>query len=188
MKNVVAKKRGFTIIEVVLVLGIAGLIFAMVFIALPTLQRNSRDAQRREDMATFATALKKFQTNNRGALPATEKDGSTTLLVNSISASTAANSWGGLYRDYLPANFVDPNGKKYGLVIAWCSAPKAGSNCTGAANNIVNSLRNRTWTTNEIFVALQASCGNQTIVGTDSQKKAAIAYPLESGGFYCGEI
>ena len=35
--------KGLTIIEVVLVLAIAGLIFLMVFIALPALQRNQRD-------------------------------------------------------------------------------------------------------------------------------------------------
>lgn len=39
--------KGFTIIEVVLVLAIAGLIFLMVFIALPALQRGQRDTQRR---------------------------------------------------------------------------------------------------------------------------------------------
>ncbi|MCL2869540.1 prepilin-type N-terminal cleavage/methylation domain-containing protein, partial [Candidatus Saccharibacteria bacterium] len=33
-------RQGFTIIEVVLVLAIAGLIFLMVFIALPALQRS----------------------------------------------------------------------------------------------------------------------------------------------------
>ena len=36
-------KKGFTIIEVVLVLAIAGLIFLMVFIALPALQRSQRN-------------------------------------------------------------------------------------------------------------------------------------------------
>ena len=40
-------KGGFTIIEVVLVLAIAGLIFLMVFIALPALQRSQRDTERR---------------------------------------------------------------------------------------------------------------------------------------------
>ena len=40
-------KYGFTIIEVVLVLAVAGLIFLMVFIALPTLQRSQRDTQRK---------------------------------------------------------------------------------------------------------------------------------------------
>ena len=37
-------KKGFTIIEVVLVLAIAGLIFLMVFVALPALQRGQRDS------------------------------------------------------------------------------------------------------------------------------------------------
>jgi len=50
-------KRGFTIIEVVLVLAIAGLIFLMVFIALPALQRNQRDTQRKNDMGRLSTAL-----------------------------------------------------------------------------------------------------------------------------------
>ena len=65
-----AHKTGFTIIEVVLVLAIAGLIFLMVFIALPALQRNQRDAQRRHDMERVQAAIQNFQTNNRNALPA----------------------------------------------------------------------------------------------------------------------
>ena len=53
--------KGFTIIEVVLVLAIAGLIFLMVFIALPALQRNQRDTRRKNDLSTFASALQNFQ-------------------------------------------------------------------------------------------------------------------------------
>ena len=59
-------KQGFTIIEVVLVLAIAGLIFLMVFIALPALQRNQRDAQRKNDMAAFLDAYERCRSNNRG--------------------------------------------------------------------------------------------------------------------------
>ena len=65
------KQSGFTIIEVSLVLAIAGLIFLMVFIALPALQRQSRDTQRRSDILTFLEMTKKYQSNNRGALPST---------------------------------------------------------------------------------------------------------------------
>lgn len=43
-----SSKKGFTIIEVVLVLAVAGLIFLMVFIALPALQRSQRDSQRKQ--------------------------------------------------------------------------------------------------------------------------------------------
>ncbi|MBP6925231.1 type II secretion system protein, partial [Candidatus Saccharibacteria bacterium] len=59
----------FTIIEVVLVLAIAGLIFLMVFIALPALQRNQRDTQRKNDMARLKTAIDSYKSNNRGNLP-----------------------------------------------------------------------------------------------------------------------
>ncbi|MBQ6375346.1 type II secretion system protein [Candidatus Saccharibacteria bacterium] len=63
-KNIKTKK-GFTIIEVVLVLAIAGLIFLMVFVALPQLQSSQRDTQRRQDMSRVVTALVQYQTNNR---------------------------------------------------------------------------------------------------------------------------
>lgn len=70
--NVPYKKdtqKGFTIIEVVLVLAIAGLIFLMVFIALPALQRNQRDTQRRNDLSRVQSAIQNYQTNNRNTLP-----------------------------------------------------------------------------------------------------------------------
>lgn len=61
--------EGFTIIEVVLVLAIAGLIFLMVFIALPALQRNQRDTGRKNDASTVASAINTFRSNNRSSLP-----------------------------------------------------------------------------------------------------------------------
>ena len=58
-------KKGFTIIEVVLVLAIAGLIFAMVFIALPALQRSQRDQSRKNDTSTVAAAINNWNSANR---------------------------------------------------------------------------------------------------------------------------
>ena len=58
-------RKGFTIIEVVLVLAIAGIIFLMVFIALPTLQRNQRDTQRKNDLSRLKTALDSYKSNSR---------------------------------------------------------------------------------------------------------------------------
>lgn len=62
-------KPGFTIIEVVLVLAIAGLIFLMVFIALPALQRGQRDDARKRDVSLIATAVTNFSSANRGRMP-----------------------------------------------------------------------------------------------------------------------
>ena len=60
-------KKGFTIIEVVLVLAIAGLIFLMVFIALPALQRSQRDQARKNDASVVAAAVNSFYSSNRGS-------------------------------------------------------------------------------------------------------------------------
>ena len=61
------KNKGFTIIEVVLVLAIAGLIFLMIFVALPTLRRAQRNTQRKNDLTRFMSAVSKWQVNNRNS-------------------------------------------------------------------------------------------------------------------------
>ena len=96
-------KSGFTIIEVVLVLAIAGLIFLMVFLALPALQRSQRDTQRRDDLGRFQTQITNYQTNNRGRLPGN-------------NASSASTAYAKFMIDYLWAGgdeFVDPDGELY---------------------------------------------------------------------------
>jgi prepilin-type N-terminal cleavage/methylation domain-containing protein len=55
--------HGFTIIEVALVLAIAAVIFAVVFLAVPALQRNQRDDARRRDLASAASMLQTYLTN-----------------------------------------------------------------------------------------------------------------------------
>ena len=100
-------KKGFTIIEVVLVLAIAGLIFLMVFIALPALQRSQRDSQREQDLSRFMAQVNSYQSNNRGAVPAV---GSVSSFVN----------------NYLKADgddFMDPNGDDYTFTTGVGAAP-----------------------------------------------------------------
>ena len=177
------KEKGFTIIEVVLVLGIAGLIFMMVFVALPTLQRNGRDTQRREDLTSFINAIKKYQGNNRGALPATTNALTTVTSVDIPDA--AANSWAGFYRDYLPNPFNDPSGSVYGLMAAMCNASSVGGQCTGAAYNMIENIKDDS-TKGFINVIVQATCNGQDIVGSSNPRKFAVLYKLEGGGIYCG--
>ena len=101
-------KKGFTIIEVVLVLAIAGLIFLMVFLALPNLQRSQKDTQRRDDLARFQTAITNYQSNNRGKLPGTSAN----------QESTAKDAYNDFIDNYLRVNgdsFNDPDGQPYSL-------------------------------------------------------------------------
>lgn len=55
--------EGFTIIEVVLVLVIAGLIFLVVFLALPALQRSIRDRSRKDSVARTVAMIKTYRSN-----------------------------------------------------------------------------------------------------------------------------
>lgn len=61
---------GFTIIEVLIVLAIAGLILLVVFLAVPALQRNSRNTQRNNDVASIIGAMQEYINNSGGAVPA----------------------------------------------------------------------------------------------------------------------
>ena len=75
--------KGFTIIEVVLVLAIAGLIFLMVFLALPALQRAQRDTARKQDVAMVVTTLHNWKANNKGRSYASLGDSKTKPLASS---------------------------------------------------------------------------------------------------------
>jgi len=64
------KHMGFTIIEVLIVLAIAGLILLIVFLAVPALERSARNTQRKDDVGRITAAVSDFVSNNSGSLPA----------------------------------------------------------------------------------------------------------------------
>lgn len=72
-------------------LAIAALIFLMVFLALPALQRSQRDTARKNDVSIVAAAVNSYTSNNRGTLPTSAQlttyvsgtsDNTTTVTVN----------------------------------------------------------------------------------------------------------
>ncbi len=62
------KQEGFTIIEVLIVLAIAGLIMLIVFLAVPALQRSSRNRGREADASLIASAISECVSNNNGTI------------------------------------------------------------------------------------------------------------------------
>jgi prepilin-type N-terminal cleavage/methylation domain-containing protein len=90
----IENNKGFTIIEVVLVLAIAGLIFLMVFIALPALQAGQRDTARKSDASAVVAAVNSYISNNRGQFPDTDQklkdqvDGGVSGNTTSITLGT----------------------------------------------------------------------------------------------------
>ncbi|HSX32244.1 MAG TPA: type II secretion system protein [Candidatus Saccharimonadales bacterium] len=66
------KDKGFTIIEVLIVLAIAGLILLVVFLAVPALQRNARNTTRKSDVASILAGISEYVNNNDGTQPANQ--------------------------------------------------------------------------------------------------------------------
>ena len=87
--------NGFTIIEVMIVLAIAGLIMLIVFLAVPALQRSSRNTQRKADVSAILDSMSEYSTNNGGTLPnaaACFAVASGTLTVDCASTTDAAST------------------------------------------------------------------------------------------------
>lgn len=83
------KSEGFTIIEVLIVLAIAGLILLIVFLAVPALERTARNTQRKNDAAAIGGAISNFTSNNAGLTPTEVSDNGATNTVTVTTAGTA---------------------------------------------------------------------------------------------------
>jgi prepilin-type N-terminal cleavage/methylation domain-containing protein len=137
MKNSTnSKKSGFTIIEVVLVLAIAGLIFLIVFLAVPALQRSQRDQARRSDMGRLIAATQDWRGNHQGGLPTPNAAFATQIGTGS--------------------SFDDPSGGTYSFVLsaADTTAP------TTPTNGQILYLTGRKCATNGDFTATGAGSRN----------------------------
>ncbi|MDO5481235.1 MAG: type II secretion system protein [Candidatus Saccharibacteria bacterium] len=160
MKNKNNNKSGFTIIEVVLVLAIAGLIFLMVFIALPALQRSQRDTQRRDDMSRLSSQITQYQANNRGKVPDT------------------AALWTSFIDNYMKAGgdtFEDPDGTGYTI------EDKGDVPNTGAAVTVTSM-------DHKIYIYHKAKCEGETVQPSTGTRQLAIRYKLEGAGTYCESL
>jgi len=158
--NAQQKEKGFTIIEVVLVLAIAGLIFLMVFIAVPALQRNQRDTQRKNDLSRAQTAVTSYSSNNRNALP---------------------TDWGNFRTQYLTVGsdtFIDPSGATSG------QDDKTAYTFVLSTDNLSGKFDNNTQ--NIIYYSTGYICGTSNgAIQQAGNTKVALRVYLEGGGVHC---
>jgi prepilin-type N-terminal cleavage/methylation domain-containing protein len=63
------KNEGFTIVETLIVLAIAGLIILIVLLAVPALQRSSQNSNIKSDAEAVSSAINDFESNNQGVQP-----------------------------------------------------------------------------------------------------------------------
>lgn len=177
IKNV--RKSGFTIIEVVLVLAIAGLIFLMVFIALPALQRGQRDTQRKNDVDRIMTAVMSYVSNNNKLPFGYEKNSlDTDFVIHYVDDSCVYKSMSSTasLQDYVYTKcsdqFTAPDGTIYHAAV------------------IPGNTNYRSYDTKDhhrIYMQAGAKCGsaeNMTIK-TGRPKDFLVAIKLEGRSVYC---
>ena len=163
MKTKLKNQKGFTIIEVLIVLAIAGLILLIVFLAVPALQRNQRNTARKGDAGRVGGAATEFVSNNNGTLPAT---GAATIAVGPpVSGTNDAGKIivsAGKLSQY---DFIDTGG-------------------TPGNFSVVAAATAATGSVDKMQLAIKAKCttpvDGTTIAGT--QRQMAIQYTVESAG------
>ena len=157
-------KQGFTIIEVVLVLAIAGLIFLMVFIAWPALQRSQRDTQRRNDYSMLSSEISSYITNNGGKL---SKIYGTTPTGKTLDSK------------YVNKDGTDPNGKDYIVKAMDCGGNQTenGTYCKNAGTPPTEA---------QVYVVVSADCSGEqnghTAPAENESKRAFAIYGYLEGG------
>ena len=169
--NSSSQKPAFTIIEVVLVLAIAGLIFLMVFIALPALQRNQRDTQRKQNLARVASELQNYAANNKGKYPAYGAD---------------SNEFYNFARNYLgwTSNGGVPSTSD-GII-----DPSTGRNPSFWLDGLQpDSMAIRYNRYTEIYYARYRTCPTTTPNQTDYKENGVYVWQvLEGGGVHCIDV
>ena len=116
-----SKKRGFTIIEVVLVLAIAGLIFMMVFIALPSLRRAQRDTQRKNNLSSIVASMNDWYKHNSKS------------VTDVFGNRNSSNGFCTFYKRYVGDELKDPRTGEPYKVALWNS-----TNVTNCKNMFYN--------------------------------------------------
>lgn len=180
-------KKGFTIIEVVLVLAIAGLIFLMVFIALPALQRSQRNTQRRDDYSMLVTAINNYLSSNNGKINNLVGTGAT---IKQLQPERWVNSTG-----------LDPSGNPYEVRVYKSGAYQFTADGEKPQEAPEDKLKEdltidgepygHDTPASQVYVVIKANCNGTDQNGDPKPKEdtanrsfAVYGY-LEGGGYFC---
>lgn len=166
-------KEGFTIIEVMIVLAIAALILLIVLLAVPALQRGSRNTQRKNDASQISAAYANFLDNNGGIKPTgLAVSGSDTLLVCSAGGTSPAS--GGCS----PGNSESAKLGYYDPTMIYGTSSSGPFSATDVGNESATTISVESVTIDQGY-----KCnGSNTNIGDASPRSAAILYATETSG------
>jgi prepilin-type N-terminal cleavage/methylation domain-containing protein len=128
---------GFTIIEVLIVLAIAGLIMLIVFLAVPALQRNAHNTSIKNDVSNVLGAVNEYVNNNNGSTPTTVSiSGGTVTVSGAAGTNTATGKVGYLTTGSWSATGTMPAAGSAGTIVvvpgAVCNSTSTDKTTTGA--------------------------------------------------------
>lgn len=101
-------KKGFTLIEILVVATILVLLAGLMVTSYSTLLKSSRDGKRKADIESIRGALEILRSNNNGTYPA-----STYLNFSVCSGASLIDSLGNTYMSPLPNDPQCSSGMKY---------------------------------------------------------------------------
>lgn len=133
------RTTGFTVVELLLVLAIAGVILLLVMMAFPALTRNDRNSRRRQDVAAILEAVSHWELTNSGNFPVTGTDNFTQqtklnfYTVGSVSSVARTPGAGAI-----SANTTPDTVRVYNRAV--CDATSGGGSGVGAGYNDVVAL------------------------------------------------
>lgn len=135
----ISSKRGFTLIEIVLVLAIAGLIMIVVFLAVTGAQRSRRDTQRKNDIARVVAGIEKFRSNHLNQPPAStaELNDVVTNYVDNLADPINSTPYTVTYRSPSSSNTaIPPVGTMYYQQGKECADGSATTPITGPGTDL----------------------------------------------------
>jgi prepilin-type N-terminal cleavage/methylation domain-containing protein len=161
--------EGFTIIEVMIVLAIAGLILLIVFLAVPALTRSNDNTDRKQAAGRIGSAINDYVSNNNGSAPTTAAE-LATIMQDSGSMPAVFSNFS------LPANQCAGAMKTKFICITGTVAAAAPTIVVAGAN------------TDAAEITYDAQCattagtnGFGTAVGTNDSQ-VALQYTVDNGG------
>jgi prepilin-type N-terminal cleavage/methylation domain-containing protein len=174
MKNALNRTyKGFTIIEVMIVLAIAGLIMVIVFFAIPQLQRNQRDNSRQSTTSRLKAELETYASNNQGLYPFAGVGNGNTTCNSQAASGKNCGDWFSRYISGGQVKITDPS--------------------TGNDATIIytNATTRRPWAQGNIWIHVGSACNGEDIQASggtgnaNSKQYAMVAAMDRNNTFFC---
>jgi prepilin-type N-terminal cleavage/methylation domain-containing protein len=157
--------EGFTIIEVMIVLAIAGLILVVVLIAVPQLQASQRDSARRDTVNRVSAEIQNYSANNNGRTPFGDIDSFQERYLGGTEDDDGNVS-------NVIVDISNPgSGERYDLQVQTAAADPSDSS-------------------NQMFIFPGATCDGESVTGVSGTATSSRVYAIQveldrDGTFYC---